>query len=653
MWVLAGTSLHAQVCYQFSGVPAPNAPVAFSTFVVQVKIANPSLLSIGGIIEGGFTSPDSFSVTVDQITQKFDQFQVAIINNPSALSSTTTFTISGATLGSSFAQILLSGDGNLLASGLPQSLPPLSAWNGDNSFGFTISSKLYQGTITSIAACGAPITPGSPPPTVASGGIVPVFSTSGTIESGEWISIYGTSLAGSTATWNGDFPTTLGTTSVTLDGKPAYLWLVSPTQINLQVPDDSGTGTVPVVVTTPNGTASATVTLAQFAPSFSLLDAHHVTGIISRTDGSGAYGGGTYDILGPTGSSLGYATVAAKSGDAVTLFAVGLGPTNPHVPSGQPFSGSAPTTNPVTVRINNVAVTPSYAGETSAGLYQLNLTIPPSLGTGDVPLQAAVGGVQTQPNVVISLGAATSSVQLKSVGFSILGNLVGSQSSAVGTVVLSGPAAAGGALISLSSSTPSAVSVPSSLLVPAGAVSATFTATTGLVLGSQPFTITAAYNGQSVVTSLTVTSATASSPFTEIIVIPTFQPAGYPAITTASFTVTPDAGNATYTACIDGCQSGAVLLNGTTSDQGKTFTFNTLQAGRSNNILFAGSSTGLLQLSSISLTFSTSQFNAISAGSANGTITGTLTATGTPYLASGAAITLSGPLSGNYSVIKN
>jgi uncharacterized protein (TIGR03437 family) len=142
---------------------------------------------------------------------------------------------------------------------------------------------------------------------------------------------------------------------------------------------------VPVVVTTPNGTASSTVTLAQFAPSFSLLDAHHVTGIITRTGGSGAYGGGTYDILGPTGNSLGYATVAAKPGDAVTLFAVGLGPTNPDVPAGQPFSGSALTTNPVTVLINNISVQPSYSGETSAGLYQLNLTIPANPGVGDQP----------------------------------------------------------------------------------------------------------------------------------------------------------------------------------------------------------------------------------------------------------------------------
>jgi uncharacterized protein (TIGR03437 family) len=56
----------------------------------------------------------------------------------------------------------------------------------------------------------------------------------------------------------------------------------------------------------------------------------------------------------------------------------------------------------VTLSINNVSVTPSFAGETSAGLYQINVTIPPGLGAGDVSLQATVGGVRT-PTVVISL----------------------------------------------------------------------------------------------------------------------------------------------------------------------------------------------------------------------------------------------------------
>src|SRR5208283_4389463 len=149
-----------------------------------------------------------------------------------------------------------------------------------------------------------------------------------------------TNLASSTVIWSGNFPTSLGGTSVTINGHAAYLLLVSPTQINLQAPNDTSTGSVPVVVTTAGGTATSAVTLAQFAPSFLLLDSKHVAGIILRSNGSGAYGDGTYDILGPTGSSLGYSAVAAKAGDTLALFALGLGPTSHSVPAGQAFSGA-------------------------------------------------------------------------------------------------------------------------------------------------------------------------------------------------------------------------------------------------------------------------------------------------------------------------
>jgi hypothetical protein len=162
--------------------------------------------------------------------------------------------------------------------------------------------------------------PALPAPAILSGGVVPVFSTVTTIQPGEFVSIYGTNLGPSSpAIWTGNFPTSLGGTSVTIDGKAAYLLLVGSTQINLQAPNDPMTGPVPVVVTTGSGTASSTVTLAQFGPSFSLLDSKHVAGIIIRSDGPGAYGGGVYDIIGPTGSSLGYATVAASAGDTVEL----------------------------------------------------------------------------------------------------------------------------------------------------------------------------------------------------------------------------------------------------------------------------------------------------------------------------------------------
>ncbi|MDP9054860.1 MAG: hypothetical protein M3N93_11260 [Acidobacteriota bacterium] len=343
-----------------------------------------------------------------------------------------------------------------------------------------------------------------PAPTISAGGVVPLNSKVSTIQPVEWISIYGTNLASSTASWTGDYPTTLNGTSVTINGKPAYLSYVSPGQINLQTPNDTGTGSVPVVVTTGGGTATATVTLAQFAPSFSLLDSKHATGIIIRSDGSGTYGGGAYDIVGPTGSSLGYKTVAARPGDVVELFAVGLGPTSPSVQAGQPFNSAAPTVNPVTVLINNVSVTPAFAGLSSSLLDQINLTIPANAGVGDVPLSASVGGVQTPSGVVISLQAALPLPTIQSVSASL--SSVTSGNSVTGTVTLTAAAPPGGATVSLVSLS-SFATVASSVTVPAGSTSATFSISASTVTASQTAQINVSYNGSVKTVSFTVTPA--------------------------------------------------------------------------------------------------------------------------------------------------
>jgi uncharacterized protein (TIGR03437 family) len=246
-------------------------------------------------------------------------------------------------------------------------------------------------------------TAGGAAPKIAAGGVAPLFSSSTTIQPGSWVSIYGTNLASAAAQWKGNFPTALGGVTVTINGKPAYLSYVSPTQINLQAPDDSTTGTVNVTVTNAAGSATSTVTLGQFGPSFFLIDGMHVAGIIPRSDGSGAYGGGTYDIVGPTGTSLGFPTVAAKPGDTVELFGVGFGPTNPPVPAGTAFSGAAKAENPVQLAISGAALNPLFAGLSAAGVYQINVKIPAGLGSGDQPLAGAAGGTQTQTRAVISL----------------------------------------------------------------------------------------------------------------------------------------------------------------------------------------------------------------------------------------------------------
>lgn len=251
-------------------------------------------------------------------------------------------------------------------------------------------------TLTSRAATAAPV--------ISTGGVVPIFSAATSIQPGSWISIYGSNFASVITVWNGDFPISLGGVSVSIDGQPAYIWFVSPTQMNVQAPDDAKTGSVNVSVTNSAGMATATVTLAQASPSWSLLDAKHVAGIIVRTDGSGAYGGGTYDIIGPTGSALGYMTKAVAAGDIVELFGVGFGPTNPAVRAGEAYTGTgARTMNPVNVTIGGISIAPDFAGITGAGLFQINLKIPPGLPSGDQPLSARVTGVETPAGVVISM----------------------------------------------------------------------------------------------------------------------------------------------------------------------------------------------------------------------------------------------------------
>jgi len=241
-------------------------------------------------------------------------------------------------------------------------------------------------------------------PVIAPGGIGPLSTLSPAIQPGSWVNIYGSNLATTTATWNNDFPTSLGGVTVTINGKKAYLLYVSPTQIDLQSPDDTTTGNVTVTVTNSSGSWTSIEMLVPVSPSFSVLDAKHVAGIILRFNGSGTYGSGTYDYLGPTGTSLGFKTVAATAGDVVELYGVGFGPTIPPVSAGQAISGGEATANTLQLVIGGTTVTPSFAGLSSfAGLYQINLTIPAGLGTGDQSLIGLIGGVQTQSGIVISL----------------------------------------------------------------------------------------------------------------------------------------------------------------------------------------------------------------------------------------------------------
>jgi len=215
------------------------------------------------------------------------------------------------------------------------------------------------------------------------------------------MSIYGSNLANGIAVWNNNFPTSLGGVSVTVDGKPAYLAYVSPTQINAQAPDDATEGLVTVTVSAPNGTASATVLLSSYDPSFSLFDAKHVAGIIPTPDGSGHYGNGTYDILGPAGQ-FSFTARPVKVGETLEVFGMGFGPTSSNSPAGQPFTGTAFLNYQMTLKIGGALVSPTFSGLIGSGIYQFTFVVP-TMGSGDQLIQAIVNGNGTTPPAYVTV----------------------------------------------------------------------------------------------------------------------------------------------------------------------------------------------------------------------------------------------------------
>lgn len=99
-------------------------------------------------------------------------------------------------------------------------------------------------------------------------------------------------------------------------------------------------------------------------------------------------------------------TVAAKAGDILTLWVTGLGATNPAVPAGQQpvvVNGTLPVPAIPTVTLAGANVTVLGAILRYAGLYQVNIQIPASIGTGNLPIQVVQGSYQSPANVLLTI----------------------------------------------------------------------------------------------------------------------------------------------------------------------------------------------------------------------------------------------------------
>jgi uncharacterized protein (TIGR03437 family) len=238
-------------------------------------------------------------------------------------------------------------------------------------------------------------------PVINSQGVVNAASFAGADQPGWAIapggiaSVFGRNLAsGTRAAESLPLPRVLDGTSVTVDGLPAPLFYVSPTQINFQVPSalinfnvaGKGPRQVPVVVATPAGVSDPLlIQVAQVAP-----------GIF--TQGARGCGQGAVQNIGADGTrTLNTQAQSVSPGGFVSVYGTALGPVNFAPPDGQPAAADPLpfTQSSVVVRLglegfDRQAPIVTYSGRAPGlvGVDQVDVQIPDTAAEGcAVPLR--------------------------------------------------------------------------------------------------------------------------------------------------------------------------------------------------------------------------------------------------------------------------
>lgn len=205
---------------------------------------------------------------------------------------------------------------------------------------------------------------------------------------GELVSIFGTNLAGKTST-DGSLPTTLAGVQVLVNGTPAPIYFVSPGQINAVIPVSVTSLTASLQVVN-NGTPSNTVFNYVTLTQPGVFNSYTALPAIQHSD---------YTMV--TSSS------PVRPGETILVYLTGLGT----------LDGSGNSTEKFTASMGGTAATVLFAGSQSTvgGGYQMNVTVPSNVTTGNVYLDIS-GPDSYNSEVVIpvsasSTGAVQSSAQ--------------------------------------------------------------------------------------------------------------------------------------------------------------------------------------------------------------------------------------------------
>ena len=265
-------------------------------------------------------------------------------------------------------------------------------------------------------------------------------------------------------------------------------------------------------ITTTQVTALTTVTISA---SYGATVSTSLTLLVSTTAISSVAVAPTTVVGGTTAQGTASLTAPAPAGGLVVALAsdnssVASVPPSVTVPAGSASANFTVTTNQVGSSVSDT-ISATYGGTAST-----SLTI--------MPAATALSSVSLNPTTVVG-GSNTQ-----------------------GTVTLTGAAPTGGANVSLASDNPSVASVPSSVTVPAGSTSASFSVTTSTVVASTSATISATY-GATASASLTVLPA--ATALSSVSLNPTTVVGGTSSQGTANLTGAAPAGGANVSLASD------------------------------------------------------------------------------------------------------
>jgi uncharacterized protein (TIGR03437 family) len=208
--------------------------------------------------------------------------------------------------------------------------------------------------------------------TLTVGGVSNAASGQQVFAPGEIVSVYGTAM--------GDFVQSAGTLPLTMylagfeayvNENPAYLYYVSPNQVNLQIPYETSTGPATLTVGNPYANVNYNFQVQEAAP-----------GIFVTPDG----------LVNPSPNGT--------PGQSLTLYVTGVGQVQPSIPDGEaPNDNNSQPLQALRLTVGGVPAGTTYVGipTWSVGVVQINFVVPATAAAGKLPVVVTVGRVSSPP----------------------------------------------------------------------------------------------------------------------------------------------------------------------------------------------------------------------------------------------------------------